>query len=57
MKLPLDVTALVVDSFDVTQAPTLTPGSEPLANLEEPRTHYCTYWATCETCYTDCPCA
>jgi len=57
MKRPLDLTDLVVDSFDVSQTPGFTLGVQPLANNEEARTRYCSYYATCETCFTDCPCA
>jgi hypothetical protein len=53
--MKLDPASLVVDSFDAGQDG-LSYAAEPTVGFAE-RTRYCSYYETCATCYTDCPCA
>lgn len=54
MKQPLDPSSLTVESFNI---PADMP--IPLTDAEEGggRSRYCTYYYSCQTCMTDCPCA
>ena len=55
MKMPLDPDSLVVDSFDLDPSASLL-GTVPEADNGESG-RYCTWYQTCQTCFTDCPCA